>query len=146
MIGRDKEITAVLGFTSGVLVITGGVGAGKSSLLEVAAAAAEPDRRVLRAADSRSESNLPFSGLHQLLQDVLDEIHRLPQRQRTALSSAVDMAAGVPEPMMVGLAALTLLSELSDRTRLLLMVDDIDLFDDCSRDVLAFIWAAARRD
>ncbi|MFI0900261.1 LuxR C-terminal-related transcriptional regulator [Streptomyces sp. NPDC020983] len=139
VIGRQAETATVLRLTSGVLVVTGEAGAGRTTLLDVAAEAAAAGGRVLRATGSRGESNLPFSGLHQLLRDVLGDVDRLPERQRSALSSAMGTETGVPEPMMVGLAALTLLSELSEGSPVLLVVDDIGLFDDCSRDVLAFV-------
>lgn len=139
VIGREKEIDTVLRLTSGVLVVTGEPGAGKSTLLRLAARAAAPDRKVLQATGSRAESTLPFAGLHQLLRDVLDEIGGLPERQRTALARAIGLEQGIPEPMMVGVAVLTLLSELSDRVPVLAVVDEVGMLDECSRDVLGFV-------
>ncbi len=139
MIGREVEISTVLGLAGGVLVVTGEPGAGKSTLLGLAADAAGPERRVLRATGSHSESDLPFSGLHQLLRPVFREVEQLPDRQRSALWAAIGVEEGAPAPMLIGVAVLTLLSELSERAPLLAVVDDIGLFDKCSRDVLAFV-------
>ena len=55
---------------SGVLVVRGEAGAGKSALLDHAAGQAG-GMLVLRAAGVESEAELPFAALHQLLRPVL---------------------------------------------------------------------------
>jgi hypothetical protein len=56
---------------SGVLVIRGEPGIGKTSLLAYAAEHAD-GLRVLRTVGVEAESELPFSGLHELVLPVLD--------------------------------------------------------------------------
>ncbi|WP_106193096.1 helix-turn-helix transcriptional regulator [Umezawaea tangerina] len=139
VVGREVETAAVLGLTGGVLVVTGDPGMGKSTLLDLAADRAA-DRRVLRVTGSRDESTLPFSGLHQLLRPVLDEVDGLPERQRAALLGAIGLGdSGPPDRLIIGVAVLALLSELSDRVPVLVVVDDVRWLDGGSRDVLAFV-------
>ncbi|AXB42148.1 AAA family ATPase [Amycolatopsis albispora] len=139
--GREAERAAVLGLTSGVLIVAGEPGAGKSTLLDLAASAHEG--RVLRMTGSASEANLPFAGLHQLLRPVRAELGELPERQRSALLGAVGMAdSGCPDRLLVGVALLTLLSELAQRSPVLVVADDLQWLDPGSLDALAF---AARR-
>ncbi|WP_421106068.1 ATP-binding protein [Streptomyces sp. NEAU-S77] len=144
IVGRERESAAVLGVTSGVLIVTGEPGAGKSTLLALAA-----DRhqgRVLRMTGSESEANLPFAGLHQLLRPILDDAARLPARQRSALLGAIgaedDDATGPPDRLLLGVALLALLSDLAQRSPLLVLVDDLHWIDTGSLEALAF---AARR-
>lgn len=131
---------SVLALTSGVLVVAGEPGVGTSTLLDLAADTV-PGRRVLRATGSRGEATLPFSGLHQLLRPVLAEADGLPERQRSALLGAIGLGgdAGVPDRLIIGVAVLSLLSELSERGPVLVVVDDVRWIDEGSRDVLAFV-------
>ncbi|MFI0467661.1 AAA family ATPase [Saccharopolyspora sp. 5N102] len=69
---------------SGVLILRGEAGIGKSALLEHARTVAA-DLRVLRGYGIESESELPFAGLHLLLCEHLDGIDRLPAQQASAL-------------------------------------------------------------
>jgi predicted ATPase len=62
---------------SGVLVVRGEAGVGKSALLEYALEAAS-EFQVTEAAGVESEMELPFAGLHQLCATLLDRIDRLP--------------------------------------------------------------------
>lgn len=139
VVGREAELGAVLALSSGVLVVTGDDGAGKSTLLAIAADRAGVDRLVLRATGSAGEQTMPFSCLHQLLLPVLGSVDGLPIRQRAALRAAFGLEDGAPDPMMVGVAVLTLLLERSEDVPLLILVDDIELIDECSRQVLAFV-------
>lgn len=129
---------------SGVLVIRGEAGIGKTALLDEAAAAAA-DFRVLRAAGVEFESALPFSGLHLLLRGTAGEIADLPTGQAQALRAALGLgpAPAVGEDrFLVGLAVLSLLAELAEGQPLLCMVDDAHWLDQPSTEALLF---AARR-
>lgn len=62
-----------------LLTVVGGAGAGKTTLVEAVVARFTADGgRVLRADSSQSETDLAFSGLHQLLRPVRWRIDALP--------------------------------------------------------------------
>jgi hypothetical protein len=124
------------------LVVRGEAGVGKSALLEYVAGAAA-DMRVARAAGVESEMELAFAGLHQVCAPLLDRVERLPTPQRDALEVAPGQRVGsAPDRFLVGLAALTLLSEGGGERPLLCVVDDAQWLDQASAQALAF---AARR-
>ena len=124
------------------LVVLGEAGVGKTALLQYVAEAAT-DMRVVRAAGAESEMELAFAGLHLLCAPLLDRLDRLPVPQRDALGVAFGLREGAaPDRFMVGLAVLTLLSEVAEERPLLCLVDDAQWLDQASAQVLAF---AARR-
>jgi hypothetical protein len=67
---------------SGVLVIRGEVGIGKTTLLSSAVADAS-DLRVMQISGAESEMELPFAGVQQLCTPLLRLIDRLPDPQKT---------------------------------------------------------------
>ena len=96
------------------LVLRGEAGVGKSALLEYVTGTAA-DMRVARAAGVESEMELAFAGLHLLCAPLLDQLERLPVPQRDALGVAFGLReGGVPDRFLVGLAVLTLLSEVAE--------------------------------
>ena len=95
----------------GVLVVHGEPGVGKTALLDWTVEEAR-QLRVLRAVGVEAEMELPFAALQQLCSPVLDRASGLPDPQRDALGVAFGLSAGpAPNPFLVGLAALGLLSE-----------------------------------
>jgi len=71
---------------SPLLVLSGEIGIGKSTLLEHAAEQARAaGMRVLRARGIESEARVPFAGLLELLRPALSELDRIPEPQSTAL-------------------------------------------------------------
>ena len=150
--GRDAELAQVDGLLagarngrSGVLVIRGEAGIGKSALLEHAAAqyGRIPGARVLRAVGIESELELPFAVLHLLLRPAIELIPALPPPQALAISSAFGLTrAGDHDPFLIGLAVLTLLSDLAEDGPVLCLVDDAQWVDEASARALTF---AARR-
>jgi DNA-binding CsgD family transcriptional regulator len=150
IVGRDTELARLFRAvdstsTDRVLVLVGDPGTGKSALLGSAARRAEAGgARVLRAEGSESESGLAFSALHQLLRPVSARVDALPERQRTAVRDAfgAGSATAEPDPMLIGVAVLSLFSALGDRRPVLVVLDDAQWFDRASLDVLSF---AARR-
>ena len=118
--GRRSECAVLNGLLEGVcsgrsavLVVQGEAGVGKTALLDYALESA-PEVRVLRAAGVESEMELEFGGLHQLCGAMLDRLGRLPDPQRNALATAFGREAGpAPDRFLVGLAVLSLLSEVA---------------------------------
>ncbi|MEW2570643.1 AAA family ATPase [Streptomyces sp. NPDC047070] len=153
-VGRDAELGRLLravepASADPVVMLVGGMGLGKSALLRRAVRRAEESgTRVLRAEGSESESNLTFSALHQLLRRLSAEVGELPERQRTAIQDALGTGpatlrhASAPDPLLIGVAVLSLLSALGDRQPVLVALDDAQWFDRASLDALSF---AARR-
>jgi DNA-binding CsgD family transcriptional regulator len=132
---------------SQVLVVVGEAGIGKTVLLTDAAdRARSAGMRVLSVTGRESESKLAFAGLHQLLRPVLSRAATLPGRQAQALLGALGLAADpvAADPLLTGAAVLTLLSDLSERSPVLVVADDAHWLDRSSLDALAF--AASRLD
>ncbi|MGZ3437445.1 MAG: LuxR family transcriptional regulator, partial [Gemmatimonadaceae bacterium] len=100
---------------SQVLVLRGEAGAGNSALLEhLVGRAAEC--RIVRAAGVESEMELAYAGLHRLCAPVVDRQDRLPAPQRDALATVFGLHAGpAPNPFLVGLATLTLLTAVAEQ-------------------------------
>jgi DNA-binding CsgD family transcriptional regulator len=144
--GRDDEQALIDGLLagaaagrSGALVITGEPGIGKTALLDYAVRTT--DARVLRAAGAESEAELPFAGLQLLLRSTLGSLDALPDVQATALRGVLGLAAtDGPDRFLIGLAVLSLLSELDGPV--LCVVDDAQWLDKESAEALQF---AARR-
>ena len=143
--GRDDEravlddlLAGAAGGRSGALVITGEPGIGKTALLEYAASAS--GARLLRATGAESEAELPFAGLQLLLRSALGSLDALPEVQAIALRGALGLAAtGVPDRFLVGLAVLSLLSEVAGDGPLLCLVDDAQWLDKESAEALLFV-------
>ena len=132
---------------SQVLVVTGEPGVGKTVLLADAAdRARSAGMTVLKVTGRESESRLAFAGLHQLLRPVLPATALLPGRQERALLGALGLTADpvAPDPLLTGVAVLTLLSELSEGSPVLVVADDAHWLDRSSLRVLSF--AASRLD
>src|SRR5579864_4568872 len=135
----DRLIAAVGAGESSALVLRGEPGVGKTALLDYLVEEA-PEFRVARAAGVQSEMELPYSGLHQLLAPMLDRLEALPPPQSEALRTVFGLASGRPsDRFFLGLAVLTLLSDVAEATPLLCVVDDEQWLDRASADVLAFV-------
>jgi hypothetical protein len=121
LVGRHRErqvldglLAAARDQEAGVLVMHGQPGVGKTAMLEWAIEAA-PEFRVVRTAGVEAEVELSFAALQQLCAPILELMERLPAPQRDALAVAFGLTAGqAPNPFLVGLAVLGLLSEPSD--------------------------------
>ncbi len=125
---------------SRVLVVSGEPGIGKSALLANATGLAEARGiRVAWVDGVESEMELPFAGLHQLCGPMLAVLRRLPEPQREAMRTAFGLATGrPPEPLLINLAVLSLLSEVAEEKPLVCVVDNADWFDHASAQALAF--------
>src|SRR6266851_872419 len=138
----DSLLASARGGMSSALVLRGEPGVGKTALLEYAIESAS-GFRVVRAGGVESEMELAFAALHQLCLPLLDRLERLPGPQRDALGVAFGLRVGAaPDRFLVGLAMLSLLSEVAGERPLLCVVDDAQWLDRASAQALAF---AARR-
>jgi DNA-binding CsgD family transcriptional regulator len=150
LFGRDRELAVIgrllceaggAGGSGGAVVVRGEPGIGKSSL--VAAAAFDARRRgmtTLAASGVQSEAQLPFAGLHMLLQPRVHRLDELPAPQRRALQAAFGMVdAAAPEPFLIALATLELLADAATSAPLLVVAEDAQWLDRPSLDVLAFV-------
>jgi DNA-binding CsgD family transcriptional regulator len=149
LVGRGAERARIAGLLeearggrSGVLVLRGEPGVGKSALLADALEHAE-GMTVLSGRGIESEAHLPYAGLDQLVRPILDGIDRLPAPQARALRGALGLEAGArDEWFLVSLSVLSLLAEAAEQKPLLCVVDDAHWLDDASAESLVF---AARR-
>jgi DNA-binding CsgD family transcriptional regulator len=115
---------------------------GKTALLDYLVERAS-GCRVAHAAGVESEMELVYAGLHQLLTPMLGRLEGLPTPQANALRTAFGLSSGpAPDRFLVGLATLSLLSELAEEYPLVCLVDDAQWLDRASAQVLGF---AARR-
>ncbi|WP_412520694.1 AAA family ATPase [Actinomadura madurae] len=125
---------------SGVLVLRGEAGIGKSALL---AQAADRVPRALRVTGIEAESGIAFAGLNQLLWPVRDRLDALPAPQAAALRSALGETSPGHDRFTTGLAVLTLLADLADADGpVVAVVDDAQWLDTATAEALLF---AARR-
>lgn len=147
LLGRDGELTQLYGLIDGIgqrggaLVLRGEAGIGKSALLAaVALRARKRGVTVVSATGVPSEARFAFAGLHQLLLPFLEARDRLPEPQRRALETAIGLGDGEPpDPFLVGLAALGMLTEPEAKRPLLFLVEDAQWIDGPSTEVLGFI-------
>ncbi len=135
----DGVVAAVRQGESRTLLLWGEPGVGKTALLEYLARSAA-DLTIVAASGVESEMELAFAGLHQLCAPRLDRLGALPSPQRRALEVAFGLSEGTPpDRFLVGLAVLTLLSEVADKCPLLGVIDDAQWLDRASAQTLAFV-------
>ena len=144
--GRDAErgridelLEGARNARSGVLVLRGESGVGKSALLEDARQHAS-EMLVLSGSGIESEAPLPFAALHQIVRPIIGHIESLPEPQAAALRGALGLASGGSDDRFrVSLASLSLLAEAAEERPLLCLVDDAHWLDDASADALVFV-------
>ncbi|GIG64480.1 helix-turn-helix transcriptional regulator [Phytomonospora endophytica] len=135
----DRLVDAARDGHSAALVLRGEAGIGKSALLDHCAAHAD-GFTLLRSSGAEFESELPYAGLHLLLREHVGRIGSLPEPQAAALRAALGLAAdGDREWFLVGLAVLSLLTELAEDAPVLCLVDDVHWLDHETTAVLRFV-------
>jgi tetratricopeptide (TPR) repeat protein len=147
IIGREHELEVLSAAVDAAaeagcaLAVCGEPGIGKSVLIEAAARRGqERGHLVLRVTGVEAESLLPFAGLHDLIRPVLGAADALAPPQRHALLSAFGIEDdGSPEPFLIGLAALNVLTCVSGRQPVAMIVDDLQWVDQPSQDAVAFL-------
>jgi len=147
LFGRESETQVLaelidhLQGHGGSLVVSGEPGVGKSALLREASTRAE-DRgmMVLTTTGVQCEAQLPFAGLHQLLQPVLGQIDGLATPQRGAVLAAFGLTDAVaPDLFLTALAVLDLLAETATRAPVVVVLEDAHWLDRSTCEVLAFV-------
>ncbi|MFC5056500.1 AAA family ATPase [Saccharothrix xinjiangensis] len=144
LVGRAAELALVdsvltAGATGPGLLLRGGPGAGKTALLRAAAERARvAGHRVLWATGARAERGFAFSGLHQLLYPVRQDVERLPSPRREVLRRVLADCHHA-DRLAVSAALLALLAELASAGPVLVVLDDAQWVDPSSAEVLAFV-------
>lgn len=135
----DQLAASVRAGESRVLVVRGEPGAGKTALLDYLMRCAA-GCRIARITGAEPEMEMAFAGLHQLCAPFLDRLERLPGPQGDALRTAFSMQDGdAPSRFAVGLATLSLLSQVAEARPLICLVDDAQWLDQASAQALAFV-------
>jgi DNA-binding CsgD family transcriptional regulator len=153
LLARAQETAALEGVVqaardgqSGVLVVRGEAGIGKTSLLDHMVTQAS-DLHLVSLAGIEAEMVMPYAALHRLLLPLMDGLDVLADPQREALTTAFGLHRGTPaDRFLVALAALTLLSDVAARRPLLCIVDDVQWLDPESVEVFAFVGRRLRAD
>jgi len=146
----DQLLKRATAGNSGVLVLRGDPGIGKTTLIDYAASQAGPTR-VLRATGIEAESELGFAGLYSLLHPVTDHLIALPGRQAGALRAALgldyDLAVPqAPDRLAVAAGTHSLLATAAEDRPLLILVDDLHWLDPASQEALLFALRRLDRD
>ncbi len=135
----DQLVATVRTGRSRALVLRGEAGVGKSALLEYLAQSMSGCGSA-RAAGVESEMELAYAGLQQLCAPFLERVEHLPGPQRNALGTAFGLRDGdAPDRFLVGLAVLSLLSDVAEDRPLVCIVDDAQWLDLASAQALAFV-------
>jgi DNA-binding CsgD family transcriptional regulator len=146
LVGREAEQRLLERLVAGArvgrssaLVVTGEAGIGKTALLDHAVQLSS-GMNVLRAAGNRSESDVAFAGLSQLLRPALGLLDAIPQPQADALGIALALRAGTAgSRFAVGAACLSLIARYAEDRPVLLVIDDAHELDQPSAEALAFV-------
>jgi DNA-binding CsgD family transcriptional regulator len=146
LFGRRRELAALDQILkdarcgrSGVLVLRGESGVGKTALLEYFLHRAS-DVHVAHIAGTELEMELAYAGLHQLCGPMLRHLEKLPIPQREALGVAFGLQEGkTPDQFLLAMAVLSLLAESSAKHALLCVIDDVQWLDRASVQVLSFV-------
>ncbi|MGW0167772.1 AAA family ATPase [Streptomyces sp. NPDC003343] len=135
----DRWKNAVRSGRGGALVLRGEPGIGKSALIEHSVAMAG-GFQVVQGGGVEAETDLPFAVLQQVCSPLLSVRERLPTPQQDALAVTFGLRGGAPpEPLMLGLAVLGLLSRAASRRPLICVIDDAQWLDPGSAAVLEFV-------
>lgn len=120
------------------MVIRGDPGIGKTALVDYAEARAR-GMRVLRAVGVDSESEMPYSGLHELVRPIAALVERLPRQQRAAMRDALTPTGrGVADRFAVYTATLGLVALAAGDGAVLCLIDDAHWLDRGSAEALLF--------
>lgn len=147
VVGREPQLAILANAVAAVrqrgaaFLVVGEPGVGVSTVLRAAGdQARSANCTILTYTGSEAESDLPFAALQRLIQPQLRLSKALPPVQRRALQTTFAMASGAPpDPFLVALGTLTLLTEYATTRPVVVIVDDVQWMDTASRDVLTFV-------
>jgi DNA-binding NarL/FixJ family response regulator len=147
LVGRDEDVQRIRALLSdgtgggGATLLIGDPGTGKTALLDQIATDAGADGvQVLRGSGVQFESDISYSGLHQILFGLHGSFDSLDVGHRDALQTALSFTVGpAPSRMLVSNAVLLLIRKASTDRPLLLVVDDLPWLDRASAAVLSFV-------
>ena len=123
---------------SATLALVGDPGIGKTALLDYAAGRAT-GMRVLRARGIKSEAQIPFGSLLELLRPALAMLDKIPEPQAVALEGALALRRGTAqERFAVGAATLSVLAAYAEQAPVAVLVDDAQWLDVSSAQALLF--------
>jgi DNA-binding CsgD family transcriptional regulator len=145
LLGRERErlmlerlIEGARAGRSGVLVMVGEAGIGKSALLAYAEEQAS-GLGVLRARGVQTEAHIPFAGLFELLRPALGSLRHIPAPQAAALEGALALRpARSQDRFAIGAATLSLLAAYAEAAPVVALVDDAHWLDGSSAHSLLF--------
>ena len=150
LIGRETDVEQVATLLSearegrsGSLLLRGDPGIGKTALLEHAVEiGSHPplDMTIVIARGIESESELPYAGLADLVDPLLDLRERLPPAQSLALGQALALEeGGTPPRFAVPAALLGLLGTAAEDRPVLALIDDAQWIDAPSIEAIVFV-------
>jgi len=149
--GTERELLASLvqrarhGHGAAV-VIRGEPGIGKSALVDETVDGVR-DFSVYWALGVESEMELPYAGLQQLCEPVLDHLAGLPSSYRTALETALGRSMGSPpDRFLVGMAVFELVRKVAELQPLMWVVDDAQWLDRSSAQTIGFVGRRLRAE
>jgi DNA-binding CsgD family transcriptional regulator len=157
LIGREREQGVIDAFLARAvqwplaLVLSGEPGIGKTVLWETGVAEARTRfDSVLTCRGVEAEASLSFTGLSELLGDVLEQVGpSLAPPRRRALEVAlllVDPGDKAPDPHAIGLAVLDVLRTLAESGPVLVALDDLQWLDPASAAVLQIAFRRLRQE
>ncbi|WP_328822550.1 helix-turn-helix transcriptional regulator [Micromonospora rubida] len=149
--GRDGECQAIRNLLDGAsggggaLLLQGEPGSGRTALVDYAHRHTQ-GFTVLAGAGVAEEAALPHAGLQRLLDPILDQADALPDRHRRVLRHALT-GAGCPadQRLALSMAVLGLLAAAARERPLLCTMDDLDVTDRPTAEVLAFVARRVRQ-
>jgi DNA-binding CsgD family transcriptional regulator len=149
-VGRRHELQVLADLAATVrngrsasLILRADPGMGKTYLLSRVLDVHADRMRVLSVTGVESEMVLDYAGLQQVCAPLMGHSAHLPALQKHALQVAMGVETGaLPNPFLVGLAMVNVLSEAGADRATLCIIDDAQWIDDLSRQAFGF---AARR-
>jgi DNA-binding CsgD family transcriptional regulator len=148
-VGREREraridrlLSDARAGRSGALLLHGEAGIGKTALMRWAIGQAT-GMRVLRARGIETESDIPFAGLAELVNPLLERLDDIPDVQARALRGALALGPATPhDRFTVPAGLLSLLAVAAEEQPVLVSIDDAQWLDEPSLE--AFLFAGRR--